>query len=213
MKASDETTERYLESCRKEFWKKVFQVEVNYLIRHLEGSRDILSVGCGPAVIEGELAGHGFNVIGLDVSREALNHAPNRVKTVATRAENMPFPESSFDAAIFVASLEFIEDYRKALEKSFSVLRPNGRIIALLLNTESSFFKEKLLDPASYVRKIRHRDILAIENEMKRNFHVRGEYFMGVKDGELFESSDPRQTMLYSIRGTKLLNEEKDTKI
>jgi hypothetical protein len=27
---------RYLESCRKEFWQKVFQLELEYLVEHLK---------------------------------------------------------------------------------------------------------------------------------------------------------------------------------
>jgi hypothetical protein len=94
--------ERYLESCRTEFWQGVFRAEFDYLARHLEGSEDILSVGCGPAIIE-------------NGSRETLNCSPDRIRTVAARAEDMPFPESSFDAVIFIASLQFIGNYRKAI--------------------------------------------------------------------------------------------------
>jgi hypothetical protein len=66
-------SKRYIESCRKEFWQKVFQLELEYLIEHLKGCSGVLSVGCGPAIIEGGLAERGFNVTGLDVSQEALN--------------------------------------------------------------------------------------------------------------------------------------------
>jgi ubiquinone/menaquinone biosynthesis C-methylase UbiE len=114
---SRDISERYIESCRKEFWQKVFQLELEYLIEHLEGCRDVLSVGCGPAIIEGALAERGFNVTGLDVSQEALNCAPDKVRTVVARAEDMSFPESSFDAVIYVASLQFVDDYRKALRE------------------------------------------------------------------------------------------------
>jgi 2-polyprenyl-3-methyl-5-hydroxy-6-metoxy-1,4-benzoquinol methylase len=70
---------QYIESCGKSFWQKVFQIESEYLVEHLKGCRDVLSVGCGPAVIEGELAMHGFNVTGLDVSQRALNCAPDGI--------------------------------------------------------------------------------------------------------------------------------------
>jgi ubiquinone/menaquinone biosynthesis C-methylase UbiE len=209
---SQNIAERYLESCREVFWKKVFQVELDYLLQHLEGSRDILSIGCGPAIIESQLSKHGFKVTGLDVSQEALNCAPDQIRTVAARAEDMPFPATSFDAVIYVASLQFIEDYRKALKRSVSVLRPNGKMIVMLLNPESVFFKEKLQNPDSYVRKIRHRNIPEIEKAMEGSFHIRAEYFMGVKQGELFESRNPHYAVLYIIRGKKVLLGAKDKK-
>ncbi|MBN1546125.1 MAG: class I SAM-dependent methyltransferase [Syntrophaceae bacterium] len=207
-----DTTERYIESCSKDFWQEVFQVELEYLSAHLSGCRDVLSVGCGPAVIEGELSKRGFQVTGLDVSREALGHAPDQIRTIAAGIEDVPFPESSFDAVLYVVSLQFIEDYRKALEKTVLILRPGGRIIVMLLNTGSVFFKDKIAEPDSYVRKIRHTDLNSIERAMAENFQVQTEYFMGVKQGELFESQDPVWSVLYIITGTKPAESEKDKK-
>ena len=101
-----EMMERYITSCGNEFWQKSLGYELAYLVSNLHGCRDILSVGCGPAIIEGGLVKHGFNVTGLDVSREALSHAPDGVRTVEACAEDMPFLSNSFDAVIFVASLQ-----------------------------------------------------------------------------------------------------------
>ena len=83
--------DRYITSCGKEFWQKIFAYELAYLASNLKGCREILSVGCGPAIIEGGLVKHGFNLTGLDVSREALGRAPDDVRTVEACAEKMPF--------------------------------------------------------------------------------------------------------------------------
>ena len=195
--------ERYLESCRTEFWQGVFRAELDYLARYLEGSEDILSVGCGPAIIESGLSERGFRVTGLDVSRETLNCAPDRIRTVAARAEDMPFPESSFDAVIYIASLQFIEDYRKAIEKTVRVLRPDGKLIAMLLNPESVFFRDRIRNIDSYVRKIRHNDIDEIDRVIAEKFQVQSEYFLGVKGENIFESRDAADAALYIIRGTR----------
>ena len=79
----------YLESCQSEFWKEVFEQEVNYVTRALKGCNDVLSVGCGPAIIERALQENNFNVTGLDVSEEALEGAPDSIRTVVGSAENM----------------------------------------------------------------------------------------------------------------------------
>jgi SAM-dependent methyltransferase len=199
--------ERYLESCRTEFWQGVFRAELDYLTRRLEGSEDILSVGCGPAIIESGLSERGFSVTGLDVSRETLNCAPDRIRTVAARAEEMPFPESSFDAVIYIASLQFIEDYRKAIDKTERVLRPDGKLLAMLLNPGSAFFRDRVRNAGSYVRKIRHRDIDEIERVIAETFRVETEYFLGVKGESLFESRDAAEAALYVIRGTRKVAE------
>ena len=195
--------ERYLESCRTEFWQGVFRAELDYLARHLEASEDILSVGCGPAIIESGLSERGFRVTGLDVSQETLNCAPDHIRTVAARAEDMPFPESSFDAVIYIASLQFIENYREAIEKTERVLRPDGKLIAMLLNPESVFFRDRIRNIDSYVRKIRHKDIDEIERVIAEKFQVQSEYFLGVKGENIFESRDAAGSALYIIRGRR----------
>jgi ubiquinone/menaquinone biosynthesis C-methylase UbiE len=194
---------KYVEACKTEFWQKVFQVELEYLVRHLEGIRDVLSVGCGPAIIEGGLTERGFRVTGLDVSQEALHGAPDRVRAVVARAEDMPFPESSFDAVIYVASLQFIENYRKAIEETTRVLRPEGNLIVMLLSPDSDFFKGKLRDPNSYVCKIRHTGLTEIEDTIAANYSIQTDYLLGVKGDTLFESRDASDAILRVVRGTK----------
>ncbi|MEZ0329134.1 MAG: class I SAM-dependent methyltransferase [Dissulfuribacterales bacterium] len=194
----------YVTSCKRDFWQRVFQFETEYLVEHLKGCQNILSVGCGPAMIEGRLAERGFSVTGLDISREALCCAPDMVRTVAGRAEDMSFPINSFDAVIYVASLQFVDDYKRALEKSREVLRPGGRIIVMLLNTASDFFQSKIKNPDSYVNKIKHPDIKPIEETMGALFDIRSEYFLGVYGEEVsLKISDKSDAALYIISGVK----------
>lgn len=193
---------RYLQSCASDFWQRVFAIEMDYLARHLEGCVDILSVGCGPAIIEAGLAERGFRVVGLDVSGEALSCAPDSIRKVVGRAEDMNFEDASFDAAIFVASLQFIEDYRKAIAKTARALRPNGRLIVMLLNPASEFFKERIRRDDSYVRKVRHDHLDEIEASISDSFQIETEYFLGVRGTEIFESAEPSEAALYIIRGT-----------
>lgn len=195
--------EHYLESCRKDFWQEVFQIELEYLVKRLKDCRDILSIGCGPAHIEGELARRGFSVTGMDVSQEALANAPDAVRTVVARAENIPLPASSFDAVVYVASLQFIDDYRKAIAEATRVLRPNGKLIVMLLNPRSDFFKRKFNNPGSYVGKIKHLDLSAIETVIAENFESEKEYFLGIKDDIICESNAVADAALFIINGRK----------
>lgn len=199
--------ERYLRSCQSHFWQKVFRIETDYLRSCLNVHDEVLSIGCGPAIIEGRLAQLGFHVTGLDISQQALGCAPDRIRTVRASAQTMPFQDSSFDAVICVASLQFIEDYRMAIQEAARVLRPQGKMIAMLLNPNSAFFRERVSHEDSYIHSIRHTNIMEIEMHMSSTFGVQTEYFMGVKDMNLFDSSDPYQAALYIIRGKKSMPE------
>jgi len=195
--------EEYLQSCKTEFWKNVFAAELDYILQRLKGTKGVLSVGCGPAIIEAGLAEHGFNVTGMDISTAALDYAPDNIRTIAGPAENMDFAQSSFDAVIYVASLQFIEKYQETVKQTARVLRPGGKLLAMLLNPESEFFKEKGKNPASYINKIKYTDLKEIERTIQRYFSVKTEYFLGIKGQEIFESHDSNLAALYVIKGTK----------
>ena len=194
--------EKYLQSCTTEFWRKVFDAELDYVLRELEGFKDVLSVGCGPAIIEAGLSEHGFNVTGLDISKEALEQAPDSIRTVRGSVENMDFTESSFDAVIYVASIQFIERYKEAVKQSARVLRSGGKLLIMLLNPESEFFKEKAGNPASYINKIKHTNLAEIERTIAERFFVQSEYFLGIKGDKIFQSRNPDLASLYVIKGT-----------
>lgn len=199
-------TERYLKSCASNFWQRVFEAELQYLLQHLKSGDEILSVGCGPAIMERRLTEQGFLVVGLDVSREALACVGDAIRAVAAPAEVMPFPDASFDVVLYIASLQFIDDYRTALQRTAAVLRPGGRLIALLLNPASRFFRERYANSESYVRKLRHTDLAAIEKTASEWFEASGEYYLGVDGDRLFESADPEEATLYIIKARKPLS-------
>ena len=195
--------QKYLQSCKTEFWKNVFRTELDYILQELRGLKDVLSVGCGPAIIETGLAEHGFNVIGLDISKEALEQAPDKIRTVAGSAENMDFADSYFDAAIYIASMQFIEKYKKAVSETARVLKEGGKLLAMLLNPECEFFREKSKNPDSYINKIKHTNLREIEKAITEYFSTQTEYFLGIKNQKIFESQDPNLASLYVIKGKK----------
>jgi len=195
--------EEYLQSCKTDFWKKVFQVELDYILSELKGAKHVLSVGCGPAIIEAGLAEHGFSVTGLDISKETLDQAANSIRTMVGLAEKMGFTDCSFDAVVYVASLQFIERYKQAIKETARVLRSGGKLLVMLLNPQSQFFKEKIKKPASYVNKIKHTDLREIKTTIAEHFSVQTEFFLGIKGQEIFESGQPNLASLYVIKGKK----------
>ncbi len=196
--------DNYLKSCQSVFWKNVFKEELKYILRELKGYKDILSVGCGPAIIERELQEKGFNVTGLDVSKEALESAPDSIRTCVGSAENMDFADSSFDAAIYIASLQFIDNYEKAVKETARVLKPKGRLLVMLLNPESKFFKERKKQEDSYVNKIKHPHLRSVEEAIQKYFSfIQTKYYLGIRGKEIFETQDPKLASLYIILGVK----------
>ncbi|MBP7867125.1 MAG: class I SAM-dependent methyltransferase [Acidobacteria bacterium] len=203
MREERQGDQRYVKSCRADFWQRVFRFEADYLAGLLGGCRDVLGVGCGPAVVEAELTRRGYRVTGLDASPSMLPGRSAELRAVVARAEGLPFPADVFDAVIFVVSLQFVEDYREAVGQAARVLKPEGTLVALLLNPASDFFRKRRREPDSYVHGVRHADVGPIADTVAGHFRVRTEYLLGVRGETLFESRDPGEAVLYSVAGVK----------
>lgn len=73
----------------------------------------------------------------------------------------------------------------------------------MLLNPQSDFFKQRRLEPDSYVNLIRHTDLREIEDAAGKFFDIKTEYILGVRDEKIFVSKSPDEAALYVIFGGK----------
>lgn len=198
-----EESARYLRASRSAFWQEIFAAESAYLLAHLQPGDCILSVGCGPAHIEGGLSEKGFFVVGMDVSLDALAGGPTTLRAVVGDAEKMPFAAAAFDVALFIVSLQFMKNVGQVVAETARVLKPEGRIIAMLLNPASVFFREKQAEPESYLHRIRHVGLHELEFAIKERFTTQGEFFLGIDGSRIFPCTDSEMAALYVIRGAK----------
>jgi len=73
-------------------------------------------------------------VVGLDISASMVEQRaedPMLTENVVGDMEELPFGDSSFDAALFVASLHHVPDPGQALREAFRVVRPGGALFAV----------------------------------------------------------------------------------
>lgn len=175
--------EEYLGFYGAESGRQILKEEARYVRDWLKDCKRVLDVGCGPGVFEEELSD--LNIVGLDSSPEMIEVAQERMpdrEFRLGRAENIPFPDARFDGIFFVTSLEFIEDYRKAVDEAARVLSKEGRLEAILLNPESNYFKEKM-SKGGYIRdNIKHTNLEELMNYLRTKFNILGEeYLLGDK--------------------------------
>lgn len=136
---------RYQDSSAKpnNYWSHAPREQLNKLIDHLSNAESaervklreildrrkpgsILDVGCGPAT---ELSGyekHGLNInyTGLDGSEVMLKVARKRHPTarfVKGNAQNLEFPNSSFNAVLLKHILEHLPSYESAVSEAVRV--------------------------------------------------------------------------------------------
>ncbi len=205
--------EKFVRFYESDFGKEVMAREANYLENELKDRKRILDIGCGIGCFEVILPE--LNIVGLDSSKEMLEEAKKRSdkKFVLGNAKQLDFPDESFDAAFTVTTLEFLDDYKKAVDEVVRVLEPKGKFMVMMLNPESEYFKAHARKEDSYFRKIRHRNPKKIESYISKFFATRrgfgresGEYFLGIRNQEVFDTNDKSLAALYVIKGIKMPN-------
>jgi ubiquinone/menaquinone biosynthesis C-methylase UbiE len=199
-----ETVRKFVRFCESEFGKTVLQREVEYVSAELKGAERVLNVGCGIGSLEKGLAG--FHIVGLDSSEEMLQEARKRGASLFVRgdAEHLCFRGRSFDAALFITSLEFLAETDEAVEEAWRVTRPGGKILTMILNPASIYYKDHVQRENSYFRKAHPIDLGKIRTGISHRFHIlKEEYFLGIRGEKVFDSTDPSEAALYVIVGLK----------
>ena len=104
----------------------------------VRASDRVLDVGCGPGFYVTELleqVGRDGLVVGVDASADMLAVAAKRaeghgnVELHAASATSLPVADASFDRALVVQVLEYVEDVPAALAEIRRALRPGGRVV------------------------------------------------------------------------------------
>lgn len=100
--------------------------------------QNALDVGCGEGRFCRKLAQHGIAVTGLDpvlamVDEAQARHEPGTY--VQGFAEDLPFPDASFDLVVSYLVLIDIDDAKTAIAEMARVLRPGGHILVANLSS------------------------------------------------------------------------------
>ncbi len=99
---------------------------------------EVLDIGCGTGVLTFAIAERkaGLHVMGLDRSKayvtfaQSSNRFGDRVRFQVGDAQQLPFPNASFAAALSLLVFNFVPDPGKALREARRVVRPGGSVSA-----------------------------------------------------------------------------------
>jgi SAM-dependent methyltransferase len=91
----------------------------------------LLELGCGGGIQLAGLAGDGWSLVGLDLSRDQLRVARQRVgkavELVRGDAVALPFADASFDAICAAFLHTDVDDFAAVVTQAAHALRPGGR--------------------------------------------------------------------------------------
>ena len=110
---------------------------------------NILDIGCGGGFLSEEFARKGFQVTGIDPSKETIINAQKHAKDnnlninyIHGYGENLPFKSNSFPVVLCCDVLEHVSDLKKVIEEISRVLTPGG---IFFFDTINRTFVGKLL--------------------------------------------------------------------
>jgi SAM-dependent methyltransferase len=90
--------------------------------------------------------------VGIDPAREVLDYAANRgIVAVQAIAENLPFPDHSFDHALSVTTICFVDDAIAMLAEAYRVLKPGGELVIGFIDRNSEIGQHYLAHQAGNV--------------------------------------------------------------
>jgi ubiquinone/menaquinone biosynthesis C-methylase UbiE len=102
------------------------------------GPLDALDVGSGTGFLALELAARGHRVTGIDFAPSMVARAQEKAAALGLAArfdqgdaENLPYPDSSFDLVISRHVLWTLPHPDQALDEWLRVLRPGGRLVVI----------------------------------------------------------------------------------
>lgn len=113
-----------------------FQAQLRLMLEML-GPRQgrVLSIGCAAGGEFAALRERECPIVGVDYSLQMLQLAQKRfvahegVTLARADAENLPFPDASFDIVTCLGVLEYLPAYENAVREAHRVIKPGGIVI------------------------------------------------------------------------------------
>jgi ubiquinone/menaquinone biosynthesis C-methylase UbiE len=137
--ASRYLRERYLSPTCDQF---AYQTRKRLALELLGGGPGrVLDIGAGPGVMTADLCARGYEVYALDASLEMLRESqhrmgagPGKVHLIEGCLPDLPFGSETFDAALCVGVLAYLDNPIVGLREIRRVVRPGGVVILQVSN-------------------------------------------------------------------------------
>ncbi|NOT87239.1 MAG: methyltransferase domain-containing protein [Lysobacter sp.] len=97
--------------------------------------KEVLDIACGEGYGAALIAAHAASVVGVDISREAINHASaqysrsSNLRFEQGSAAAIPLADASVDAVVSFETIEHLLEHEAMLSEIKRVLRPDGFLV------------------------------------------------------------------------------------
>jgi ubiquinone/menaquinone biosynthesis C-methylase UbiE len=143
----DEGWRKELEIGKEERGNLQTNLEFLALTRVLKANDKVLEIGCGIGSVVFKLSEQGYEVIGTDISAEAIAYGQKKYGDIhleVQAAETLPYGDESFDVVLSFDLFEHVAATDKHLSEVERVLRPGGYYLLQTPNKYSNVIYETL---------------------------------------------------------------------
>jgi SAM-dependent methyltransferase len=118
--------EHYIRGPAAGFTQRVQRIAADLLG---PGAGPCLDVCCGTGILAATVRGHGWDPVGVDISRGQLGYAVRHLPVAAGDATALPVRSGSVPAAVCLLGHTDVSDYDAVLREVARTLRPGGRLV------------------------------------------------------------------------------------
>lgn len=125
-------------------------LEFSYALHEYKSfaGKRVLDVGCGNGYVLGKYATEGADVQGIDITETAIDLCRKRFEYQGLRgkfdvanAEELPFPDNTFDCVCSMGVLHHTPNTQRAVDQIYRVLKPGGRFITMFYYRDSLMYR------------------------------------------------------------------------
>jgi len=131
-----------------------FELRRAFLLKHVAPQATVLDVGCGAGEFSAALSEAGAQPIAVDVAREALRRARERVSDLDARlwepGEPLPLADATVDAVWAGEVVEHVADVAPWLSELRRVLKPRGTLLLTTPNHGPGTLLRLALSPSAF---------------------------------------------------------------
>jgi ubiquinone/menaquinone biosynthesis C-methylase UbiE len=110
--------------------------------------KKVLDVGSGNGYVLSKYAAEGAEVFGIDITQAGIDLCRKRFEYLQLNgnfqvadAQDIPFPDNTFDCVCSMGVLHHVPDTQKALDEIYRVLKPGGRLIVMFYHRNSAKYQ------------------------------------------------------------------------